>query len=192
MLSAALRLLNALSLLMWPFIVLLVAPHPQWHILFWPLGAVFALRWWMLRGARSEMSRLGARLALFGAIFTCCAGALRSLHLLMWYPVLVNLLLLSLFASSLRGPASLVERIARLSEPELSPQGVSYTRRVTQLWSLFFLINGSVAAATCLAGNIHWWTLWNGGISYLLTGSLMAGEWLLRQRIRQKHENITG
>ncbi|RTY59941.1 DNA gyrase subunit B [Pantoea sp. YU22] len=186
MLSAALRLLNALSLLMWPFIVLLVAAHPEWQILFWPLSVMFALRWWWLRGKPAAMTRLSAWLSLFGAIFTFSAGALRSLHLLLWYPVLVNLLLLIMFAGSLRGPMPLVERIARLREPNLSPQGVNYTRRVTWLWSLFFLFNGSVAAATCVAGNLNWWTLWNGGVSYLLTGSLMAGEWLVRQRIRQE------
>ncbi|WP_239952493.1 hypothetical protein [Pantoea sp. Z09] len=183
---AALRLLNGLSLLMWPFIVLLAATHPQWQWLFWPLSALFALRAWMLRGATTDMGRLGVRLALFGAIFALSAGALRSFHLLLWYPVLVNLLLLMLFAGSLRGSMPLVERIARLREPDLSPQGIVYTRRVTQLWSLFFLCNGGVAAATCLAGNLHWWTLWNGGVSYLLTGLLMAGEWLVRQRIRQE------
>jgi len=29
------------------------------------------------------------------------------------------------------------------------------------------------------------WTLWNGLLSYLLIGLLMAGEWLVRQRIRR-------
>lgn len=185
MLSVALRLLNALSLLMWPFIVLLVATHPAWQWLFWPLSVLFALRGWMLRGRRAELHRLSAWLSLFGAIFAFCAAALHTLHLLLWYPVLVNGVLLVMFASSLRGPMPLVERIARLREPDLPPQGIRYTRRVTQLWSLFFLFNGSVAAATCLSGNLHGWTLWNGGISYLLTGLLMAGEWLVRQRVRR-------
>jgi len=182
---AALRLLNALSLLMWPFIVLLVATHPRWHGLFWPLSAIFALRWWVLRKDRSAAGRPGVWLSLSGALFAFFAGALHSLHWVLWYPVLVNVVLLAMFATSLRGPMPLVERIARLREPDLPPQGVIYTRRVTKVWSLFFLFNGSVAAATCLTGNIHWWTLWNGGISYLLTGSLMAGEWLVRQRIRR-------
>ncbi|MWT62322.1 DNA gyrase subunit B, partial [Escherichia coli] len=31
--------------------------------------------------------------------------------------------------------------------------------------------------------DIRLWTLWNGMIAYLLMGTLMAGEWLVRQRV---------
>ncbi len=110
---------------------------------------------------------------------------MRSQHLLLWYPVVVNLAMLLLFAASLWRAMPLVERLARLREPNLPPQAVRYTRRVTQVWCLFFIFNGGMALATCLIGNLHLWTLWNGGISYLLIGMLMGGEWLVRQRMRR-------
>jgi len=62
---------------------------------------------------------------------------------------------------------------------------VRYTRRVTQIWCLFFILNGTIATFTCLHGDMALWTLWNGLLSYLLIGLLMAGEWLVRQRIRR-------
>ncbi|MBL0910701.1 DNA gyrase subunit B, partial [Pectobacterium carotovorum] len=45
---------------------------------------------------------------------------------------------------------------------------------------------GSIAVLTCLVGNLYWWTLWNGVISYVLMGLLMGGEWLIRQRLRKR------
>jgi uncharacterized membrane protein len=80
----------------------------------------------------------------------------------------------------------LVERLARLREPDLPPRAIRWTRRVTQIWCLFFIFNGSVALVTCLINNLLWWTWWNGLVSYLLMGLLMASEWLLRQRMRKQ------
>jgi uncharacterized membrane protein len=100
------------------------------------------------------------------------------------YPALVNAVLLALFALSLRHPPSAIERLARLHEPQLPPSGVAYTRRVTQVWCGFFVLNGSIALYTALRGTDAAWALYNGLIAYLLMGVLFAGEWLVRPRHR--------
>ncbi|QZA82541.1 COG4648 family protein [Deefgea piscis] len=105
---------------------------------------------------------------------------------LRYHPVLINLAMLAVFAYSLwRGP-SVIERLARLSEPDLPASGVAYTRKVTQVWCGFFILNGSIALWTACYASWDYWTLYNGGIAYVLMGALMAGEWILRQRIRTK------
>jgi uncharacterized membrane protein len=81
-----------------------------------------------------------------------------------------------------------IERLARITEKNLPPAGVRYTRRVTQVWCIFFIFNGSVSLLTCLVGNVHWWTLWNAMVSYLLMGLLFACEWLVRQRVKRRYE----
>ncbi|MGO4281714.1 hypothetical protein [Cupriavidus sp. RAF20_2] len=103
------------------------------------------------------------------------------------YPVLVNVAMLGVFGWSLRHPPSLVERMARLREPNLPPSGVAYTRRVTQAWCVFFICNGAVAAVTALAASDRVWALYNGAIAYGLIGAMFAGEWLVRQRARARH-----
>lgn len=103
------------------------------------------------------------------------------------YPVAMNLLLLLLFATSLRHPPSIIERLARLREPELPAAAVAYTRRVTQVWCGFFVLNGSIALWTALAASDRVWALYNGLLAYLMMGLLFAGEWLLRQRLRSRH-----
>ena len=77
----------------------------------------------------------------------------------------------------------MVERLARIREPQLSPAGVRYTRKVTKVWCGFFIGNGAVALFTVLYADLRLWTLWNGMLSYILMGTLMAGEWLVRQRV---------
>ncbi|NVJ23528.1 MULTISPECIES: hypothetical protein [Myxococcus] len=103
------------------------------------------------------------------------------------YPVLVNAMLLAVFATSLVYPPSVIERLARLREPELPPSGVAYTRRVTQVWCGFFVVNGSIALGTALWASDATWALYNGLIAYGLMGVLFAGEWLVRRRVRASH-----
>lgn len=104
------------------------------------------------------------------------------------YPVLINALMLTVFATSLRHGPSVVERLARLREPDLPPQAIAYTRTVTVVWCGFFIANGAMAAATALWASTAVWALYNGLIAYLLMGVLGGGEWLIRQRVRRQHE----
>jgi len=101
------------------------------------------------------------------------------------YPIAVSLAVAAVFALSLRFPPSIIERIARLSEPDLPPKGVAYTRRVTKIWVAFLLINAAISAATTLWGSLDVWTLWNGFLSYIAMGLLFAGEYLVRLRVRR-------
>lgn len=101
------------------------------------------------------------------------------------YPVAVNLVLLLVFASSLwRGPP-VIERLARMGEPELAPAAVSYTRKVTIVWCAFFCVNGAIALYTAVACSMATWAWYNGAIAYVLMGLLFGAEWLLRQRVKR-------
>ena len=105
---------------------------------------------------------------------------------LKFYPAMVNLGFLVLFAGSLLSPPSFVERLARLRHPNLSPAGVAYTLKVTWMWSIFFLVNGCVAVATAIWASNEVWTLYNGFVAYLLIGILFGGEWMVRRRLNHE------
>jgi uncharacterized membrane protein len=128
-------------------------------------------RWWLAGGAL---------LVLVTYIFNNDA-------LLLWYPAIVNLIFLVFFARSLATPQTAIERLARLTEPNLPPHAVAYTRKVTILWCGFFIVNGALAIATTLYGDAQIWALYNGLIAYLLTAALFAAEWLYRQYHRRTH-----
>jgi uncharacterized membrane protein len=87
------------------------------------------------------------------------------------------------FAVSLRYPPTIVERIARLREPDLPPAGVAYTRQVTRVWVGFLLANAAVSFWTARWGSLDQWALWNGLLSYLAMGALFGGEYLVRRMV---------
>lgn len=115
------------------------------------------------------------------------AACTDSLLMIKLYPVLVNALMLLLFVSSLIYPPSAIERLARLQEPDLDAFGVAYTRRITQVWVVFFVLNLTAALYTALFCSERVWALYNGMIAYLLMGVLFAAEYLVRRRVRAAH-----
>ncbi len=117
-------------------------------------------------------------------IVTFLTGSKYGLFL---YPLLVNLAFFTFFTISLYYPPTVIERIARRQRPEFSERAVIYTRKVTRVWCVFFLLNGGVSALTIFHSEI-WWMLYNGFISYVLIGLMLAGEYLIRIRV-MKHDH---
>ncbi|MBX7114709.1 MAG: hypothetical protein K1X64_10320 [Myxococcaceae bacterium] len=103
-----------------------------------------------------------------------------------WYPVLVNATLLAIFGASLAKPPSVVERLARLTRPRLSPSAIRYTRNVTAVWCAFFVVNGTLALITAACASFDVWSLYNGVLAYLGMGLIFAVELMVRQRHLRK------
>lgn len=129
-----------------------------------------------------------ARWSMFAAlVLAACAVWANALLPLKLYPVLVNAVLLAVFGFSLAVPPSMVERFARLREPDLPPAAVAYTRRVTQVWCVFFIFNGAIALGTALWASAEVWSLYTGVIAYILMGLLFGLEYLVRLRFKRLH-----
>ncbi|WP_240433603.1 hypothetical protein [Solimonas sp. K1W22B-7] len=175
-------------------VALLTLAYP--FAVYWGLGR-FEPRWLalllvmlaLLRAAtrREPVWIAAAAGALVLAAVSMAGNAVLPLKL---YPVLVSTALLLVFGISLWHPPSIIERLARLREPQLPPSAVAYTRKVTLVWCTFFVVNGSIALATALWAPDAVWALYNGLLSYLLMGLLFAGEWLVRQRVRARQAHV--
>jgi uncharacterized membrane protein len=97
-------------------------------------------------------------------------------------PVLVNATLLLGFGTSLLGGRTpVVERFARMTHKNMSPERVLHCRSVTRVWCLFFLINGLASLGLALFAPLSTWALYTGVISYVLMGALFAGEYAIRK-----------
>ena len=83
-----------------------------------------------LAAAPPEQRRAVLRLPASLALLVGLGAALGEPRFYLALPVLVNLTLLANFAASLRGPVSLVERYARMQDPELPEGGPAYCRQV--------------------------------------------------------------
>ena len=121
-----------------------------------------------------------------GALLVVGISALASNSpiLLQYYPVCLSGFMLALFSYSLFRPPSVIEQIARIKESNFPDSAISYTRKVTIVWCGFFVINGAIALLTVLYASVEIWALYNGFISYLLIGMLIAGEYIVRRRVR--------
>ena len=102
------------------------------------------------------------------------------------YPVATNAALLHAFMRTLWRPPSMIERFARMVEPDLDAEGVRYTRKLTMIWAGFFVVNGSVALWLALFGSWLAWAIWTGALAYVAAGLLFALEYLVRLRIRHR------
>jgi uncharacterized membrane protein len=154
--------------------------EPRWLALLLLLAAASRLPSLKI-SAVARWSAFGALVLAAGAVW---ANAMLPLKL---YPVLVNAALLAAFGYSLVSPPSMIERLARMREPDLPAAAIGYTRRVTMVWCGFFVINGAIALGTALWASPAVWSLYTGVIAYLLMGLLFGIEFLFRMRFKRLH-----
>lgn len=144
------------------------------------LVLVAVSRWRLIKKDKAAAVLVFGALLIIGITFW--SNTMLPLKL---YPVIVNVGMLLLFGLSLFFPPTVVERIARIKEPNLSDVGVKYTRCVTQVWCVFFVFNGTIAFLTaCFMSHIIW-SLYNGLIAYILMGLLFGIEYLCRLRFKK-------
>lgn len=116
-------------------------------------------------------------------------------RLLLALPVLVNLMLLGSFASSMRaGAVPTVQRFALLELARRDPGGrlseaaVAHCRRMNLVWCGFFVLNGFVAGVLAWRGALGWWALHTCLLSYLGMAAMFGLERLLRARLVRRGE----
>ena len=124
-------------------------------------------------------------LLLIGMLYCVFAIWSNEIITLRFYPVIANAAMLMVFSWSLFSPQSLIERLAKIQHPNLPLEGIIYTRRVTQIWCIFFIFNGGIALITALWSSFEVWSLYNGLIAYILMGTLFLGEYLIRIRTQK-------
>jgi uncharacterized membrane protein len=98
-------------------------------------------------------------------------------------PVLMNLLFLVHFASSLRrGSVPLIERFALIiRKQEMTPDKVRHCRQATHAWCVFFVLNGLVSLWLALFAPLSTWAMYTGGFAYILMAFMFAGEYAVRR-----------
>lgn len=146
----------------------------------WLAAAMCGL--WLLRALTAKLPQQRYA-ALFITLFFAAVLVFGRRDSMYWYPVLVNLMMLAVFGGSLFAGQTVIEKLARLQQPDLPEKAVRYTRRVTQVWCVFFIINGTLAALLAQLGRYDWWAVYTGVIAYVLMGMLFAGEWLYRKLV---------
>jgi len=107
------------------------------------------------------------------------------------FPVFMNIVLLYNFGITLWRPPVMIYRFAVLADksiPESPGQKeiAAYCYKVTVMWVVFFIINGSIAAFTVFYGSDLIWAVYNNALAPALTGILFAGEFIVRKFFQKK------
>lgn len=94
----------------------------------------------------------------------------------------INLLLLLVFASSLReGAQPLITRLARRIHGELRADVAHYTRQVTVVWCGFFALQLALSAALLAFAPLAWWSTFVNLCNLPLLALLFFGEHVFRR-----------
>jgi len=116
---------------------------------------------------------------------------INSTIILKLYPLLMNIIFLVAFGSTIFSPPTMIFRFATMQDKSIKnslneKRVAAYCRKVTYVWCGFFVFNGSIAAWTIFSGSDVVWSVYNGGISYILIGVLFAGEFMVRKIVEKK------
>ncbi|MGY6276224.1 hypothetical protein [Methylomonas sp. MgM2] len=169
----------------YPFLIWLSLDYFQPRTLALILAGLFALR--ILSAKDRSTDRITRLIVPICVLFLLAIAWLNRTGGLMIYPVLVSLSFFFVFSVSLVYPPTVVERLARLEDPDLPAQGIVYTRKVTQVWSAFFLGNAAVSLFTVWYGDRWLWSLYNGCVFYILMGLLMTAEMAVRRKVKASY-----
>lgn len=118
--------------------------------------------------------------ALIAFAYTLFVALTNSEVALRFYPVMVNLLMLYVFASSHSDELTVIERIASRVNASKDEHATPYLRKLNLIWSIFFALNAIVSGYTAYYRSLEEWALYNGLISYLLVALLFGLELLFR------------
>ena len=116
------------------------------------------------------------------------------------YSVVISITMLFVFGSTLFMPPNIIFRFATLSDKSIKGSSYEhkvyeYCRKVTIVWCCFFIFNGTISALTTFADKLFGlspetartvWAVYNGGISYILMGTLFVVEFIIRKLVDKK------
>lgn len=170
--------LSVASGLAYPFLVywVLVQQHP-WFGLVLTLAAMFGLCM-CLPGRRAKVAAIVGALGLVAVAVAVAAPA----SLLFLPPVCVNLGLAWFFGHTLApGREALITRFARLEPTQPDPRILAYTRRLTWVWTVFFLVMAGTSVAMAAFGAREAWVWFTAVGNYLCVVALFAIEYGYRR-----------
>lgn len=86
---------------------------------------------------------------------------------------------LNFFLSLRKTPV--IESLARMQKPDLPPEEVKYTRRVTHLWGWTMIADTAICLFASLQGSLRVWLLLCFPVSYILIGLVFCSEYIYRK-----------
>jgi uncharacterized membrane protein len=181
------KIVLTILFILYPVMIYVGFKHLVIEQIYLVITGLFILRFIVTRKDSNQITKIINFSTIFMIIICIIGYFLKKNELVRLYPILVNLSLAIVFVRSLMpNNVPVIETVARLHEKEFPLQAVHYTRNVTKIWLIFFIVNGSISAYTYFYSTLEIWALYNSLISYVLTGILFICEYSIRVILKKK------
>lgn len=187
-LIVTLNIFTSILVVVYPFIIYYCVIHHLYEISAAILALILILKVF-LGGKRKLKENLS--LLVIGGFLCAFFTYSHDFIYLKLYPILVNIVMLFIFGSTLFTSRSLVEMLASIKTPiEQQDQDFKhYCKHVTIAWCYFFIFNGLMATITALWCSHKIWAFYTGFISYFLIALMFVVEYIYRN-YRKKRRGV--
>lgn len=124
---------------------------------------------------------------LFFCMFIIKFNAIWYDLLIYIYPLLIYIMFFAVFINNIK-TKPLIEYFAEIEHkirhlPQLNEKEKRYTKKLTYIWSGFFLLNALICLILSLIEDKTYWFFYTGVAGYALTGILFISERIFRNKI---------
>ena len=185
-LKILLKVFNTILIIIYPFFIYYCVLNNLYTTSVSILLFILALK--LITGGKRNINN-NLLLFLIGCSLCILFILSKNFIFLKLYPILVNILLLFTFGSTLfYGNRSLIEMIASLKTPKEEQDLFfkNYCRHITVVWCIFFIFNGAIAAITAIWCSDKIWAFYTGFVSYFLIALMFLAEYVYRNIVKSK------
>jgi len=134
-----------------------------------------------------KLKKLKAIIPVLGTVCVVLLFHFSKIYALKFYPVIVNSFIFCVFFSSVFCQETIIQKIAKKMDGELTDFSRNYTRKLTYVWCIFLFVNLSISFATVFMSP-KVWELYNACISYIALGVMFGVEYIVRIILRAKYD----
>lgn len=134
-----------------------------------------------------KLQKLKAIIPVLGTVCVVLLFHFSKIYALKFYPVIVNSFIFCVFFSSVFCEETIIQKIAKKMDGELTDFSRNYTRKLTYVWCIFLFVNLSISFATVFMSP-KVWELYNACISYIALGVMFGVEYIVRIILRAKYD----
>lgn len=134
-----------------------------------------------------KLKKLKAIIPVLGTLCVVLLFHFSKIYALKFYPVIVNSFIFCVFFSSVFCQETIIQKIAKKMDGELTDFSRNYTRKLTYVWCIFLFVNLSISFATVFMSP-KVWELYNACISYIALGVMFGVEYIVRIILRAKYD----
>lgn len=134
-----------------------------------------------------KLKKLKAIIPVLGTVCVVLLFHFSKIYALKFYPVIVNSFIFCVFFSSVFCEETIIQKIAKKMDGELTDFSRNYTRKLTYVWCIFLFVNLSISFATVFMSP-KVWELYNACISYIALGVMFGIEYIVRIILRAKYD----